>query len=143
MVGLSNESLADVSALLENVPGTLEARRKLVGSILAMLQKQQANAGGNLNLRMVLAKAYLRLSSLQGGPDNVNLGDEEGAAKSLEAGLALIGDSPGKDPETAALWLELRTHLGVARNALGPAAAGLRLLQNTLGTGSTAFPTAS
>jgi tRNA A-37 threonylcarbamoyl transferase component Bud32 len=111
MLDLSNSSLADVTALMERLPGALPARRQLVGEMLGFLEKLSHDAGGNTALRIALAKAYLRLGDLQGSSDMANLGDFQGAIRSMRAGAALLDTvSPAELTATGGLraWLDLK-----------------------------------
>jgi tetratricopeptide (TPR) repeat protein len=133
IVGLSNRSLADVSALMERMPGAVQARKELIGSTLALLENLAKDAGDNWQLRVALAKTYLRMGVLQGGPGAVNLRDLGGGIKSYRAGLNLLEDSPGATTERLAVWLDLRANTATLLNARGdPAAAAVEMLRNTL-----------
>jgi eukaryotic-like serine/threonine-protein kinase len=132
IVALSNRSLSDVSALMERIPGAIPARTELIGSTLALLEKLAKDTGSNWPLRIALAKTYLRMGVLQGGPDAVNLRDLQGAIDSYRAGLKLLEDSPGTSPERSSVWLDLRVKLGRLLNSHGDPVASVNMLKDTL-----------
>jgi tetratricopeptide (TPR) repeat protein len=117
---------------MERMPGAVQARTELIGSTLTLLEKLAKDAGANWPLRIALAKTYLRMGVLQGGPGAVNLRDLGGAIASYRAGLGLLEDSPGDSADQLAVWLELRVKRGMLLDLRGDSAAALETLRNTL-----------
>ncbi len=90
IVNLSDRSLSGVYPLMERLPGAVPARRELIENSLGILESLSRNSTSNQTLRIALAKAYLRLGDLQGGPDAVSMGDIVEAIHSYRAGLDLL-----------------------------------------------------
>jgi serine/threonine protein kinase len=132
MVSLSNNSLSDVAALMERLSGTVAARKELIGGTLDSLEKLSKDAGRNTPLRIALARAYLRLGELQGGPDSANMGDVTGALKSYRAATSLLDGAPSQPRSSGqrlVVWLNVQHNTGkllAARNDVAGATAVLR-----------------
>jgi len=80
---LANSLLFDIHDKIQYLPGSTEARKTLVDDALQYLDSLAGESGGNLPLQRELAAGYQKLASVQGGTAGSNLGDTQGAVKSL------------------------------------------------------------
>ncbi|MGO9084629.1 MAG: protein kinase domain-containing protein [Terriglobales bacterium] len=85
---LSN-SLFDIHDDIANLPGTVAARKKIVGTSLNYLDSLATEASGDASLQEELAAAYERVADIQGRPGTENLGDTAGALASYRKGEAI------------------------------------------------------
>jgi len=135
MVYLANKSLFDVHMAIERLPGSTEARRKLVETTLSFLQSLEKEAGDDPRLRIALGAAYLRAGEVQGSPNAPSLGDMSSAAKSLDRGAMwmkpLVAARPN-DPNVLAVWIDLRRARAEILEANGQSAEGVRVLKGLL-----------
>lgn len=133
---LSDRSLSGVYTLMERLPGSIPARKTLIATTLGFLEKLSKEAGGNVQLRIALAKAYLRLGDLQGDPDAANMGDKEDSLASYRAGLALLDGmalSRAAGHEALVVWLGLRHKTASLLRERGQEKQSAKLLLETLG----------
>jgi tetratricopeptide (TPR) repeat protein len=124
-----------VYTLMERLPGSIPARKTLIATTLEFLEKLSKEAGGNTQLRIALAKAYLRLGDLQGDPDAANMGDKDGSLRSYRAGLALLegaGQPPVAGHEALMLRLGLQHKTGGLLRERGQENEARRILLGTL-----------
>jgi non-specific serine/threonine protein kinase/serine/threonine-protein kinase len=87
---LANTLIFDVYDRVENSTNATPIRRALVEKGLQYLDQFTADAASDPALSLELAEAYRRLAAVQGARGGANLGDREGALKSLEKGRALL-----------------------------------------------------
>ncbi|MGB7942722.1 MAG: protein kinase [Terriglobales bacterium] len=80
---LANSLLFDIHDSIQHLPGSTAARKILVDHALQYLDSLAAEAGGDIPLQRELAAGYQKLASVQGGAAGSNLGDTQGALKSL------------------------------------------------------------
>src|SRR5271165_5817603 len=71
---LSNR-IFDVDRAMRVLPGSLDARRRLVSASLEYLEGLSKEARGNLDLAQEISDGYWRLARIQGGDTEFNLGD--------------------------------------------------------------------
>ena len=110
---VSNRLLSDAYSLMERLPGAMPARREFIDSMLNLLAKLSLEAENDVELRLPLAKAYLRLGDLQGDPDSSNIGDMAGASKSYQAAAALLGSGPPPDGgDRLLVWVDVQYKTG-------------------------------
>jgi len=108
---LVNEVLFDFQDRISDVPGTLDARRHLVGQAKSYLRKVAEDAQDEPGLLVDLSRAERRLGDIAGNPSEPNLGDTPGALRQFERALALArraqraqpGDPEVQDSVAAAL----------------------------------------
>ncbi|HEY6305237.1 MAG TPA: protein kinase [Candidatus Angelobacter sp.] len=103
---LSN-SLFDVHDAIANLPGSVAARKMIVGMSLNYLDSLAGEAGGDASLQRELADAYSRIADIQGRPGTENLGDVSGAVasyrKAAQITEALWKANPQSDKDESAL----------------------------------------
>lgn len=87
---MANTLIFDVYDRVENSPNATPIRRSLVERGLAHLDGVSADAASDPVLSLELADAYRRLAEVQGTPGGSNLGDRDGAARSLEKGRSML-----------------------------------------------------
>ena len=80
---LSN-SIIDLDREIRTLPGSIEARRRLVGASLTYLEGLSKETRGNLDLAQDVAQGYWRMARIQGGNAEFNLGDSAKAEESLQ-----------------------------------------------------------
>jgi eukaryotic-like serine/threonine-protein kinase len=86
---LANSLIFEVHDSIQNLPGATRARQLILQRSLHYLDSLASEAGDDAGLQRELATAYGRIASLQGDPQDPNLGDTAGARASLEKLLAL------------------------------------------------------
>ena len=87
---LANVFIFDVHKALEQVPGSLAARKMLVDTALAYLQQLAVEAKGDAALQLELAAGFRSIGEIQGSGTMASLGDSKGAMASFDQGLALV-----------------------------------------------------
>ena len=86
---LSNQ-IFDVDKSIRYLPGSTEARQRLVSAALQYLDGLAADDRGDLTLAQELAEGYLNVAGVQGVPTELNLGEPDKAEASLKRADALI-----------------------------------------------------
>jgi tetratricopeptide (TPR) repeat protein len=87
---MANTLIFDVYDRVENSQNATPIRRGLVEKGLVYLEGLESEASTDPVLAAELARAYGRLARVQGARGHANLGDRDGAMKSLEKGRALL-----------------------------------------------------
>ena len=80
----------DLDADLSNLPGSTQARQRLVSTSLEYLERLGADARSDLDLTQEIASSYERVAEIQGVPTWNNLGDFGKAEESLKRADVLI-----------------------------------------------------
>jgi serine/threonine protein kinase len=100
---LANSLLFEIHDSIQNLPGSIPARKLLVERALQYLDSLAHESGSDPSLQRELAIAYKRVGDVQGYPFLANLGDTEGALKSYRKALAieeaLMKANPGSIPD--------------------------------------------
>ena len=107
----------DINDALSTIPGTTQARERLVDTALQYLDRLGRENLSDPALREELAAAYLRIGRVQGGAFRANLGDSAGALASFQKAIAAVGAS------TATAGLErvaIAAHIEIASLANDP-----------------------
>jgi serine/threonine protein kinase len=86
---LSNRVI-DLERTIRTLPGSIEARQRLVSASLEYLEGLSHEARGNLDLAQEISDGYWRLARIQGVNTESNLGDSAKAEESLRKAAALI-----------------------------------------------------
>lgn len=81
---LANYMLFDLDSRLENIPGTTQARREMVGRSQQYLDALGETAGGDLGLQREVAVGLGRLAEVQGVPGKAHVGEPAAAKANLE-----------------------------------------------------------
>jgi eukaryotic-like serine/threonine-protein kinase len=113
---LANSFLFEFSPLIENLPGSMSARRLLVTRALEYLDNLSREAIGDLQLQGELAKAYEKVGDVQGNPQTPNIGDLKGALASYEKAQAIRRRLLETDRENVEKQADLAGNLEVAAN---------------------------
>ena len=80
---LSNK-VFDLDEDIRSLPGSTEARQRLVSAALAYLDGLASAAHGDVELTREIAEGYWRVGGIQGVPTQLNLGEPEKAEASLK-----------------------------------------------------------
>ena len=86
---LSNQ-IFDLDASIRNLPGSTQARQRLVSAALQYLDGLAADDHGDLNLAEEIGEGYRHVAGIQGVPTELNLGEPDKAEASLKRADALI-----------------------------------------------------
>jgi tetratricopeptide (TPR) repeat protein len=86
---LSNE-VFDLDKTIRNLPGSTQARQRLVSASLHYLEGLVADARGDLDLTREVGEGYWRIARVQGVDVELNLGDPTKAEASLKKADTLI-----------------------------------------------------
>ena len=114
LITLADRTLFDVHDAIATVPGTLEARRKIVRTTLDYLERLEKDNGLDERMRIVLSGAYHKVAAMQGDPYHPSLGDFPGALGSYrraEVLLAPVYARKQNDPEVVFRWVEIQAGL--------------------------------
>ena len=114
---LANMFIFDLQKALERVPGSLQARKTMVDTALAYLQRLSTETGGDPALQLELVTGYRSIADMQGGGTSSSLGDTQGAMASYDRGLALVQPLLAPGPLQRAAQVESAT-LATRKGAL-------------------------
>jgi tRNA A-37 threonylcarbamoyl transferase component Bud32/tetratricopeptide (TPR) repeat protein len=89
----------DLDGAIRTLPGSIEARQKLVAASLQYLEGLSRETRGNPDLTEEVADGYWRMARIQGVNAEFNLGDTPGADQNLRKADALIGSVLAARPE--------------------------------------------
>jgi len=106
MVELADRSLYDVHTAIERLPGSTDARRRIVATTLQFLENLSKDADPDDRLREVLSAAYFKVADVQGYPLHPNLGDNEGALANYRKSIDLINALLRKQPNNPRYLLQ-------------------------------------
>jgi eukaryotic-like serine/threonine-protein kinase len=95
---LANTFMFEVHGKLENVAGTLEARRMLVNTSAQYLDSLAAQAGNDTELALEVATAYRKLAEIEGDTSGSNLGEANNARRHAERAVALLESIEAREP---------------------------------------------
>jgi tetratricopeptide (TPR) repeat protein len=128
---LANSLLFEIHDSIQDLPGSVPARKLLVERALQYLDSLSQESIGDPSLQRELASAYIRIGDVQGYPFSANLGDTPGAVKSYHQALEINQTLVKSDPTNVADALRLATlyrHLAetdsVSQNITGAVAEG-------------------
>ncbi len=82
--------IIDLDGAIRTLPGSIEARRRLVAVSLEYLEGLSREAGQNPDLAQEVADGYWRMARIQGVNTEFNLGDHANAENSLKKAASLI-----------------------------------------------------
>jgi len=98
---LSNRLLSEIDEAIQKIPGSTEAQRLLVSTVMEHLDRAARDASGDSQAELDLANAYTRLGNIQGNPYDQNIGDTQGALKNLEKATSIATALVQKEPADA------------------------------------------
>ncbi len=121
LLDLADRTLFDIHDAIAALPGTVEARQRLVRTTLDYLESLEKTHGLDDRMRLVLSSAYLKIGAAQGDPMGPSLQDSEGALRSYrkaEAVLAPLYSRRRDNPTVMLRWLQIERGLAdlTARN---------------------------
>ncbi len=96
---LAKSFVYDFHDMIVDLPGSLEARKKLVSTALEYLDGLAAEQSDDIDLQNELSEAYLRVGQVQGYGSRSNLGDREGAMASFRKALAVREAALARQPD--------------------------------------------
>ena len=129
---LANSFLFEFHDAIKDLPGATPARELVVRRALEYLEKLSSVRQGDVQLQRELAGAYERVARVQGGMFESNVGDTEGARKSLLRAIAIrervaaTGGAANDREALAETELQLAQVLMTAGDAPGAAARARR-----------------
>ena len=104
---LAHSILFEVYDAIDELPGSVSARRLVVSRAQQYLDSLASEAAGDPTLTRELASSYLRLGDVRGRPYTANLGDTVGALESYQKALALLERESSRHPGDVAVQEEL------------------------------------
>jgi eukaryotic-like serine/threonine-protein kinase len=137
---LADTLIFQVEDAVTPLPGSTPVRKMLVTEGLGYLERLRADAAGDFDLQLEIARAYIKIGSVQGRPNNANLGDPSGAVSSFtkaESLLTPFAASPAASMTvvrasvgaTAALAETLLNMAGRRAEASAAAGRGIRIAE--------------
>ena len=132
---IANTVLFDYYAKIENLPNTIELRQKIVSDALKYLDNLAAENTDDISLKRELAKAYDKISEVQFGLSNGNLGDSAGALANAEKALQIakeIAEDKNSTPEDTLFLADMYLSLAGAKGETGDLAADVSLKKKAI-----------
>jgi serine/threonine protein kinase len=93
---LANTLIFQIHDAIVPLPGSTPVRKTIVDEALRYLEQLAAESAGDTALQLELARAYLRIGRVQGSPNDANLGDPQGGARSLDRAIGLLRPLAGR-----------------------------------------------
>ncbi len=106
---LANSLLFEINDSIQDLPGSVPARKLLVEKALEYLDSLSHESGSDPSLQRELASAYKRVGDVQGYPFLANLGDVPGALRSYRKALEIESTLVRTDPNNVPDALDLAT----------------------------------
>ncbi len=128
--------LFDLNKAIADIPGSTESQKLLVTRVVPILDRLAAQGGADAALQRDLAEAYRQLGDLLGNPYSQNLGDVEGALKTLEKARALAEPAAVRadaGPDALRLAGKIEQTIAETQFATGKAAEALPHAERGLG----------
>jgi non-specific serine/threonine protein kinase/serine/threonine-protein kinase len=104
---LASAVIFDIHDAVSRLEGSTPVRQRIVAEALKYLERLSRDPAGDAAFRIELARAYLRIGTIQGSPSVPNLGDRTGARESFVKAIAIL-EPLAADPSAAhdaAYWL--------------------------------------
>ena len=98
--GLAKTLIFDLEEAIEPLPGSTAARKLLVDRALEYLDTLAVEAKGDVSLQRELAAGYRKLGTVQGGAVQRNLGDADGARRSMRKALEISESVASHSPDS-------------------------------------------
>ncbi|MGA3125868.1 MAG: protein kinase [Candidatus Korobacteraceae bacterium] len=99
---LSNQLLSEIDEAIQKIPGSTPAQKLLVSTVLEHLDRAAKDASDDPQMELDLANAYTRLANVQGNPYDQNIGDAQGALRSLDKAHSITTTLLRQQPQNAA-----------------------------------------
>ena len=106
---LANSMLFEIHDSIQDLPGSIPARKLLVERALQYLDSLSQESNSDPSLQRELASAYKRVGDVQGYPYLSNLGDVKGALESYRKAQQIEASLVQKDPANISDALDLAT----------------------------------
>ncbi len=135
LVELSDKALFEIHDAIEDLPGALDARRKIVRTTLDYLEQIEKEQGLDDKLRLVLSSAYFKVGVIQGDPRQPNIGDFAGAVKSFrnaEALLQPLYQTHPRDPGIVMRYISIQDSLAGVLAETGSAKEAIAMYERLL-----------
>ena len=119
---LANVMLFDLDEVLEDLPGSTQARARFVSQALASLDELTGAGDGDPELLLDAAEGYARIGAIQGNPLYTNLGDLSSARASYQRALDLsrsVWARDTVDPRARRVLGASNAHMAVVTRAEG------------------------
>lgn len=132
---IANTVLFDYYDKIENLPNTIELRQKIVSDALKYLDNLAAENTDDISLKRELAKAYDKISEVQFGLSNGNLGDSAGALANAEKALQIaeeIAEDKNATPEDTLFLADMYVSLAGAKGETGDLVADVSLKKKAI-----------
>lgn len=135
--GLAHAFIFDVHDAIARLPGSIDARRKLVDTALVYLKQLGDESQNDPQLQLEIASGYDHIGEIQGGGTVASLGDAKAGLASFERALAIVRPlmaRPGpsqRDAETE--FVTLSAHEGAALMTQGRWRDAENLLREGMG----------
>ena len=135
--GLAHAFIFDVDDAIARLPGSLDARRKLVDTALVYLQKLGDESQNDPELQLEIASGYDHIGEIQGGGTVASLGDAKAGLASFDRALAIVRPlmiAPGPAQRDAATaFVTISAHEGSALMTQGRWREAEALLREGMG----------
>jgi eukaryotic-like serine/threonine-protein kinase len=123
---IANTVLFDYYDKIEQLPGTIELRQKIVSDSVNYLDNLAAENADDISLKRELVKAYDKVSEVQFGLINGNIGDSAGALKSATKAVEIAEEITQDQNANSSDWqilADMYLSLAGARGETGDLAA--------------------
>lgn len=131
----ANEMIFNYYDAIENLPGSLPVRKKLVQDALRYLDSLGTDTNMTADLGVELASGYRKLAHLLYNGGNLShLGDEAGAAKARVKALALLDQALAREPDNTranAAWADANSDAAVLLGVAGKTAEAIEKMQQS------------
>ena len=144
--GLAHAFIFDVHDAIARLPGSLDARRKLVDTALMYLKQLGDESQNDPELQLEIASGYDHIGEIQGGGTVASLGDAKGGLASFDRALAIVrplmtARGPAQH-DAATEFVTLSAHEGSALMSQGRWKDAEGLLREGLGVAQARVDTA-
>jgi eukaryotic-like serine/threonine-protein kinase len=99
---LANDSLFEIHTLIQDLPGSEPARKRLIEKAVQQLERLETQSG-LANTSADLGWGWFRLAELQGGFSGRNIGDKAGAERNYQRAIPALTNALNATPKDDAL----------------------------------------